>query len=53
MAIDDDRRIDVLDAPGPHPALAHRLGVFGRFVGRWDLDWCVGYVSGRHSPKHM
>lgn len=29
----------VLHAPGPHPARAEHLNLFGRFVGAWDVEW--------------
>lgn len=29
---------EVFAAPGPDPALAGRLALFGRFVGSWDLE---------------
>ncbi len=28
-----------LHAPGPHPEHAEQLGMFGRFVGAWDIEW--------------
>src|SRR5262245_39736718 len=33
------RMIDLLDAPGPDPALEEPLRLFGRFVGGWDIHW--------------
>ena len=30
---------EALHAPAPHPELADRLRLFGRFVGSWRLDW--------------
>src|SRR4051794_30701568 len=38
--------IDHLGADGPFPALADELGLFGRFVGAWDLEWHGKGTSG-------
>jgi hypothetical protein len=29
----------VLHAAGPDPAYAEHLGLFGRFIGAWDVEW--------------
>ena len=34
-----------LHAPGPEPGLAAGLGLFGQFIGSWDLAW-TGYLPG-------
>jgi hypothetical protein len=44
--------LDALHAPGPNPALAAKLDLYGRFVGSWDLDidyYPPGFPE-RHAP---
>ncbi len=37
--------LEGLLASGPHPELADKLQLFGRFVGDWEFDW-TGYQPG-------
>ncbi len=43
--------VEALHAPGPAPAQADRLGLFGQFVGSWDLHWSGHDTSGQ--PAQM
>lgn len=36
MVASAENMVDVLSAPGPHPAHAARLMLYGRFVGAWE-----------------
>jgi hypothetical protein len=38
--------IDRLRAEGPSPELADELGLFGQFVGSWDLEWHGSDLAG-------
>lgn len=42
--------MQALHSPGPHPALAGELALFGQFVGSWNLD-VTWYERGRPTRR--